>query len=139
MGFLEDRRAFWASIAVAGLIVVPLMLNVPLYFDDLGRSLSGSYGWSEDGRPLADAVSQLLLLGAPRTMLNSPLGLLICVPLMALGSCLLARILQHPRFWGHRWLAYSCSGRRISLKICPMASMRRRWFWRCFSTSGLPG
>ena len=100
MGFFVDRRALWSSIAVAGLIVVPLMLNVPLYFDDLGRSLSGSYGWSEDGRPLADAVSQLLLLGAPRTMLNSPLGLLICVPLMALGSCLLARILQHPRFWG---------------------------------------
>ena len=100
MGFFVDRRALWASIAVAGLIVVPLMLNVPLYFDDLGRSLSGSYGWSEDGRPLADAVSQLLLLGAPRTVLNSPLGLLICVPLMALGSCLLARILQHPRFWG---------------------------------------
>ena len=54
-----DNRAWWASIVVAALIVLPLALNVPLYFDDVGRSLSGSYGWSEDGRPLADHVVQL--------------------------------------------------------------------------------
>ena len=57
-----DRRALSASIGVAALIVLPLALHVPLYFDDVGRSLNGSYGWSEDGRPLADFVSQLPLI-----------------------------------------------------------------------------
>jgi hypothetical protein len=94
-----DRRALLASIGVAALIVVPLALHVPFYFDDLGRSLNGSYGWSEDGRPLADFVSQLLLMGAPRTVLTSPLGLLVCLPAMAWTSLLLARVFQHPRPW----------------------------------------
>ena len=94
-----NRRAFWASIGVAALIVLPLVLHVPLYFDDLGRSLNGSYGWSEDGRPLADFVSQLLLMGAPRTVLTSPLGLLVCLPAMAWTSLLLTRMFQHPRSW----------------------------------------
>ena len=94
-----DRRALLASIGVAALIVLPLALHVPLYFDDLGRSLNGSYGWSEDGRPLADFVSQLLLMGAPRTVLTSPLGLLVCLPAMAWTSLLLARVFQHPRPW----------------------------------------
>ncbi|EAU71392.1 hypothetical protein BL107_07664 [Synechococcus sp. BL107] len=57
-----DRRALAVAIGVAALIVVPLGLHAPLYFDDLGRSLNGSYGWSENGRPLADFVSQLLLM-----------------------------------------------------------------------------
>jgi hypothetical protein len=94
-----NRLAFWASIGVAALIVLPLALHVPLYFDDLGRSLNGSYGWSEDGRPLADIVSQLLLMGAPRTVLTSPLGLLVCLPAMAWTSLLLTRVFQHPRPW----------------------------------------
>ena len=94
-----NRRAFWASIGVAALIVLPLVLHVPLYFDDLGRSLNGSYGWSEDGRPLADFVSQLLLMGAPRTVRTSPLGLLVCLPAMAWTSLLLTRMFQHPRSW----------------------------------------
>ncbi len=96
---LSDRRALAAAIGVAALIVVPLALHVPLYFDDLGRSLNGSYGWSEDGRPLADVVSQLILMGAPRTVLTSPLGLLVCVPAMAWTSWLLTRVFQHPRPW----------------------------------------
>ena len=57
-----DRRALGAAFLVAALIVLPLVLHVPLYFDDLGRSLNGSYGWSEDGPLLADFVSQLLLM-----------------------------------------------------------------------------
>ena len=51
-----------AALWVGLLLVVPLALHAPLYFDDLGRSLNGSYGWSEDGRPLADFVSQLPLI-----------------------------------------------------------------------------
>ena len=94
-----DRRALSASIGVAALIVLPLALHVPLYFDDVGRSLNGSYGWSEDGRPLADFVSQLLLMGAPRTVLTSPLGLLVCLPAMGWTCVLLTRMFQHPRPW----------------------------------------
>lgn len=147
-----DRRAWWASVVVAALIVLPLALNVPLYFDDVGRSLSGSYGWSEDGRPLADHVVQLLLMGAPRTVLTSPLSLFLCVPAMALGSWLLTRIFQHPSVWaaplacvflfGSPYfienLSYSFDSPQmvlaVLLNLCAawqMLQRRRLWRWLC--------
>ena len=95
----RDRGQLVVALWVGLLLVVPLALHAPLYFDDLGRSLNGSYGWSEDGRPLADFVSQLLLMGAPRTVLTSPLGLLVCLPAMAWTSWLFTRLFQHPRPW----------------------------------------
>ena len=83
-----DRRALAVAIGVAALIVVPLALHAPLYFDDLGRSLNGSYGWSEDGRPLADFVSQLLLMGAPHTVLTSLLDQLVVHSLVSTSQAL---------------------------------------------------
>jgi hypothetical protein len=38
-------------------------------------------------------------MGAPRTVLTSPLGLLVCLPAMGWTCVLLTRMFQHPRPW----------------------------------------
>ena len=84
----RDRGQLVVALWVGLLLVVPLALHAPLYFYDLGRSLNGSYGWSEDGPLLADFVSQLLLMGAPRTVLTSPLDQLVVHSLVSTSQAL---------------------------------------------------
>ena len=50
-----------------------LALKVPLFIDDFGRSLSGSYDWSKDGRPLAELIYRFLMLGSEQAGYNMPL------------------------------------------------------------------
>ena len=95
----RDRGQLVAALWVGLLLVVPLALKVPMFIDDFGRSFSGSYDWSKDGRPLAELVYQTLMLGADRVVLTSPLGLLVCLPAMAWTSLLITRLFQHPRPW----------------------------------------
>ena len=96
---LRDRGQLLAALLVGLLLVVPLALKVPMFIDDFGRSLSGSYDWSKDGRPLAELIYQTLMLGADRVVLTSPLGQLLCLPGMALSSLLLCRIVDHRAAW----------------------------------------
>ena len=95
----RDRGQLLAALVVGLLLVVPLALKVPMFIDDFGRSLSGSYDWSKDGRPLAELIYQTLMLGADRVVLTSPLGQLLCLPGMALSSLLLCRIVDHRAVW----------------------------------------
>ena len=95
----RDRGQLLAALLVGLLLVVPLALKVPMFIDDFGRSLSGSYDWSKDGRPLAELIYQTLMLGADRVVLTSPLGQLLCLPGMALSSLLLCRIVGHRAVW----------------------------------------
>ena len=95
----RDRGQLLAALLVGVLLVVPLALKVPMFIDDFGRSLSGSYDWSKDGRPLAELIYQTLMLGADRVVLTSPLGQLLCLPGMALSSLLLCRIVGHRADW----------------------------------------
>ena len=95
----RDRGQLLAALLVGLLLVVPLALKVPMFIDDFGRSLSGSYDWSKDGRPLAELIYQTLMLGSDRVVLTSPLGQLLCLPGMALSSLLLCRIVGHRAVW----------------------------------------
>ena len=95
----RDRGQLLAALLVGLLLVLPLALKVPMFIDDFGRSLSGSYDWSKDGRPLAELIYQTLMLGADRVVLTSPLGQLLCLPGMALSSLLLCRIVGHRAVW----------------------------------------
>ena len=95
----RDRGQLVAALWVGLLLVVPLALKVPMFIDDFGRSLSGSYDWSKDGRPLAELIYQTLMLGSDRVVLTSPLGQLLCLPGMALSSLLLCRIVGHRAAW----------------------------------------
>ena len=75
-----DRGQLLAALLVGVVLVIPLALKVPLYIDDFGRSLSGSYDWSKDGRPLAELIYKILMLDADHVVLTSPLGQLLCLP-----------------------------------------------------------
>ena len=68
-----DRDQLLAALVVGLLLVFPLALKVPLFIDDFGRSLNGSYDWSKDGRPLAELMYRFLMLGSDRV--NSDAGL----------------------------------------------------------------
>lgn len=65
---LSDRhwwQQFWAS-AVAGFVaLLPLILSVNLYIDDIERAMDGSLGWVRLGRPLADVLTEWLNFGRP--------------------------------------------------------------------------
>ena len=94
-----DRGQLLAALLVGVVLVIPLALKVPLYIDDFGRSLSGSYDWSKDGRPLAELIYKILMLDADHVVLTSPLGQLLCLPGMAMSSWLLCRIFNHRQIW----------------------------------------
>ena len=95
----RDRDQLVAALVVGLLLVFPLALKVPLFIDDFGRSLNGSYDWSKDGRPLAELIYRFLMLGSDRVMLTSPLGQLLCLPGMAVSSWLLCRVFGHRAIW----------------------------------------
>lgn len=104
-GFLlrnnNEKWQFLYASLIAILIIIPIILNVHLYFDDFGRSLKGTYEWSGDGRPLAEYLYRKLSLDSEYSALSRPLGLLLCIPLIAYSSIFLCRIFSN----SHRWSA----------------------------------
>ena len=84
----RDRGQLVAALWVGLLLVVPLALKVPMFIDDFGRSLSGSYDWSKDGRPLAELIYQTLMLGSDRVVLTSPLDQLVVHSLVSTSQAL---------------------------------------------------
>jgi hypothetical protein len=112
----RDRGQLLAALLVGLLLVVPLALKVPMFIDDFGRSLSGSYDWSKDGRPLAELIYQTLMLGSDRVVLTSPLGQLLCLPGMALSSLLLCRIVNHRAAWAGALAAIFLFGQPYALQ-----------------------
>ena len=84
----RDRGQLVAALWVGLLLVVPLALKVPMFIDDFGRSLSGSYDWSKDGRPLAELIYQTLMLGSDRVVLTSPLDQLFVHSLVSTSQAL---------------------------------------------------
>lgn len=93
------RAQLFASSVVAVLITIPIALMMPMYMDDYQRALSGKFAWTADGRPLAELIYKLFLFDSPRTALISPLGLLLCIPLISLSSIVICRIFGHRNYW----------------------------------------
>lgn len=76
------------------LACLPIILFIPRYIDDYGRGIKGYFGWTESGfRPLADWLYYALNLGNPATAL-APLGLILCIPIAALGALAISRAFQ---------------------------------------------
>ena len=69
-----------AYCLTALLAILPIILFVPRYVDDYGRSTEGYLNWTKEGfRPLADVIYYLFNLGEPATAL-APLAQLLSVP-----------------------------------------------------------
>lgn len=54
--FWACRAQFFSSLALNGLILLPIILFVHRHVDDYSRSFTGYGGWGSDARPLADLL-----------------------------------------------------------------------------------
>ena len=73
----DSRRQFVACLILNFIILIPIILNVPLYLDDYARATFGVLGWARDARPLAHVLFLGLNLGGPLVAVS---------PLYQLGS-----------------------------------------------------
>lgn len=86
----KDSGGLQAHLWIAGMLMLPVILHIPLYMDDYRRSISGDFDWHLDGRPLATLISMMLSFGHIAAGI-SPLMQLISIPLIAITSAVCAR------------------------------------------------
>ncbi|UUL28203.1 glucosyltransferase domain-containing protein [Escherichia albertii] len=68
-------KTFLIMFSLCLLYVYPIVSADRFYIDDLGRSIRGYAGWSENGRPLADLIMIAVYFGMPMVDI-SPLPLI---------------------------------------------------------------
>ena len=80
----EYMTVFLFMLAISICYVLPIISADRYYIDDIGRSIRGYAGWSENGRPLADILMISLSLGLPIIDL-SPMPLVIGLSILCLS------------------------------------------------------
>ena len=76
-------RRQWQAAFIAGLItLLPLILAIDLYIDDIERAMNGGRGWVKLGRPLADVLVEWLNFGRPATAI-APLHTILAIALLS--------------------------------------------------------
>ena len=81
----------WKSVFAVGFFtLLPLLLAVDLYIDDIERAMNGNLGWVRVGRPLADVLVGWLNFGRPVTAV-SPLYTLVAIAILSLVGVACAR------------------------------------------------
>ena len=78
------QRQWWAAFVLGLFTLMPLLLGVDLYIDDLEWAMDGSLRWVRVGRPLADALVGWLNFGRPATAV-APLYTLMVIALLPLS------------------------------------------------------
>lgn len=93
------QRQWWAAFVLGLFTLMPLLLGVDLYIDDLERAMDGSLRWVRVGRPLADALVGWLNFGRSATAV-APLYTLMVIALLSLVgvACARAHGIRSP-FW----------------------------------------
>ena len=88
----ENTKDFLKAYCLTALLaILPVILFVPRYVDDYGRSTEGYFNWTKEGfRPLADVIYYIFNLGKPATAL-APLAQLLSVPVAGLAALALSR------------------------------------------------
>ena len=84
------QRQWKAVFAVGFFTLLPLLLAVDLYIDDIERAMYGNLGWVKVGRPLADVLVGWLNFGRPATAV-SPLYTLVAIAILSLVGVACAR------------------------------------------------
>ncbi|MBD2550712.1 glucosyltransferase domain-containing protein [Microcystis elabens FACHB-917] len=84
------RRQFLTCLMAGSLLILPIILFVHRHVDDYGRSMDGSYAWTQVGRPLAEVLFGLLNLGAPAVAV-APLNQLLSLAILSFAAVIGAR------------------------------------------------
>lgn len=88
----RDRQVFWSlSGLYFALILLPIVRADRYFNDDLVRVLEGNFGWSHNGRPLANLLMRALELGSQRLIDIAPLPQLLAGAVLAWSGVLIAR------------------------------------------------
>ncbi|EBQ2124097.1 hypothetical protein A7E31_10705, partial [Salmonella enterica] len=80
----NDKMFVSIFLSLVLIYTFPLLTQQAYYIDDLGRSLYGGLGWSENGRPLADVIFYIINFGLPITDL-SPLPLILGLTVLVIS------------------------------------------------------
>nr|WP_298375247.1 glucosyltransferase domain-containing protein [uncultured Halomonas sp.] len=99
--YQQDKTTFLAALGLYTLVWFSLSLVNYAYIDDRGRTLWGTLGWEDNGRPLASLVMRLFTLDG-RLFDTAPLPQLLAIGVMAASLVLLRRQLHAGFSWG--WL-----------------------------------
>ena len=93
------RRQWGAAMFAGFFALLPLILSVDLYIDDIERAMDGSRGWVRVGRPLADTLVEWLNFGSPATAV-APLYTLVAIAFLSSVGVAVARVhgIRSP-FW----------------------------------------
>lgn len=73
------RELIWPTVAGYALLFAPIVLVARPLMDDNGRAVDGYMRWTDDGRPLGDALFFVLNFGIPSTatiLLNQAIAIL---------------------------------------------------------------
>ena len=84
------QRQWWAVCAAGVMTLLPLLLAVDHYIDDLERAMVGNMHWVRVGRPLADVLVEALNFGRPATAV-APLYMLVAIGLLSAVGVACAR------------------------------------------------
>ena len=90
----ERLWEIWLSVGAVGLLILPIILNVRLYADDIDRASGGSLNWDTDGRIIANWLYRIAHLGSARAVFDHPLGAIVCIPLILLGGLFASLLFQ---------------------------------------------
>ncbi len=82
----NELWGIWLSVSLVVLFMIPFILNVRLYLDDIDRASGGTLRWDTDGRIVANLLYRLAHLGSNRAVFDHPLGAIICIPIIILGG-----------------------------------------------------
>ncbi|EMM7412115.1 glucosyltransferase domain-containing protein [Enterobacter hormaechei] len=74
-----QKNTLLAILSANVLFFLPVIIADVHYRDDLERSFSGSYGWTELGRPLADWIMKIISLSDGHLVDTSPLPAIISI------------------------------------------------------------
>ena len=151
--WLQDnqlRQQFWACLIAGLATLLPLILQVDLYVDDIERSMDGHLNWVRVGRPLADMLFEVMNFGRPATAV-SPLFTLVAIVLLSLAgvACSRAYAIRSP-FWtalaslplmaqpyGLQAMSYGFDSLTMAmallLSVLAALLVHRRSDWRCWA------
>ncbi|HGZ0358340.1 TPA: glucosyltransferase domain-containing protein [Enterobacter hormaechei] len=82
---LSKERAFYFSLSIISVFLMPMILANVYYRDDLDRVLTGMPGWSALGRPVSDWLMNFASLNSFRVLDIYPLPLIIAGVVVSLS------------------------------------------------------